>query len=256
MNDEHQGKDPWGDLLDHEYDGIREYDNPCPGWWKWLFFATFVFAPFYFFYFHMGKAGISVAKDHENAVADNIKLRFSEIGELTLDEPTMLQYMRDPAKAEWLSVGQSTYEQRCKSCHADGGRGSVGPNLTDEYFKNIKSLTDVITVISQGAGNGSMPAWKQKMHPNELLLVSAYVANLRGQNLPGGKAPEGQEIPPWPPLGEATTTDETTTDPQAGGAPGGDDLPETGRRRVTPRPGRQSLRRQQPSPRKTDGPGC
>jgi cytochrome c oxidase cbb3-type subunit III len=39
-------------------------------------------------------------------------------------------------------------------------------------------------VIADGAGNGAMPAWRNRLHPNELLLVSAYVASLRGQNLP------------------------------------------------------------------------
>ena len=25
-------------ILDHEYDGIQEFDNPTPGWWHFLFF--------------------------------------------------------------------------------------------------------------------------------------------------------------------------------------------------------------------------
>ena len=27
-------------LLDHDYDGIREYDNPMPRWWVAIFWAT------------------------------------------------------------------------------------------------------------------------------------------------------------------------------------------------------------------------
>ena len=38
-------------LSDHEYDGIREYDNPTPGWWHIIFIATAVFAFFYFVYY-------------------------------------------------------------------------------------------------------------------------------------------------------------------------------------------------------------
>ncbi|MFN7337509.1 MAG: cbb3-type cytochrome c oxidase N-terminal domain-containing protein, partial [bacterium] len=29
-------------ILDHEYDGIREFDNPTPGWWHAIFFASVI----------------------------------------------------------------------------------------------------------------------------------------------------------------------------------------------------------------------
>jgi cytochrome c oxidase cbb3-type subunit 3 len=74
----------------------------------------------------------------------------------------------------------------------------VGPNLTDEYYKNVKQLIDVARVIQEGAANGSMPAWKSRLHPNEIVMVAAYVANLRGKNLKGPRGQEGQAIPPWP----------------------------------------------------------
>ena len=29
-------------LMDHEYDGIQEYDNPTPGWWNLVFFLSII----------------------------------------------------------------------------------------------------------------------------------------------------------------------------------------------------------------------
>lgn len=199
--------EPQGELLDHEFDGIREYDNPCPGWWKWIFFLTVVFAFVYFFYFHVGHAGITIEKAHKNAVADNIRLRFAEIGELEGNEATLLKYMQEP---EWLEVGRSVYEQRCKSCHGPDGQGLVGPNLTDDYYKNVEKLTDIVDVVTNGAANGSMPAWK-RLHPNEIVLVSAYVANMRGQNLVGPRVAGDKEIPPWP---EAPAAESDAAEPK------------------------------------------
>ena len=30
-------------LLEHDYDGIREYDNPMPRWWLYIFWGTMAF---------------------------------------------------------------------------------------------------------------------------------------------------------------------------------------------------------------------
>ncbi len=47
----------FGPLTDHTYDGIREYDNPLPAWWTWLFIGTVVFSVLYFPYYHGGAEG-------------------------------------------------------------------------------------------------------------------------------------------------------------------------------------------------------
>ena len=181
-------------LLDHEYDGIREYDNPCPTWWHALFLGSVVFSLIYFAFYHMGTQGGTLSDAHDAALANNLKLRFAEIGELKPDEATLLKYMGQP---DWLAVGVSVYKTHCKSCHGEDGVGAVGPNLTDDLYKNVKTLAEVAQVVENGAANGSMPAWRNRLHPNEIVLASAYVASLRGKKLPG-RQPEGVEIPPWP----------------------------------------------------------
>jgi cytochrome c oxidase cbb3-type subunit 3 len=186
---------PNDQLLDHEYDGIQEYDNPCPGWWHLIFWCTVVFSVVYFAFFHLGYAGWTLDESYKSSLAQNLRLRFAEIGDLKGDEATLLTYMNKP---DWLAVGGTVFATNCQSCHAADGSGLVGPNLTDDYYKNVEKLTDLVTVVENGAARGSMPAWRNRLHPNEVVLVSAYVAGLRGKDLKGPRGAEGRKIPPWP----------------------------------------------------------
>ena len=58
-------------------------------------------------------------------------------------------------------------------------------------------------VVTHGRKNGAMPAWGNRLSPNEIVLVASYVASVRGKNL-SGRPHEGQLIAPWSP-GSATT---------------------------------------------------
>ncbi|MFN0137278.1 MAG: c-type cytochrome [Phycisphaerae bacterium] len=184
-------------LLDHNYDGIQEYDNPTPGWWWYLFHGTFVFSVFYFVFFTFSPIAWTNDGAFQSDLARNLQLQFGEIGDLKADEQTIVKYMNDE---KWLAVGKVTYASRCVSCHGANAEGLVGPNLTDENFKNVKKIDDIASVITVGANNGAMPAWKTQLHPNEIVLTAAYIASLRGKNLPGPRGPEGDNIPPWPKL--------------------------------------------------------
>jgi cytochrome c oxidase cbb3-type subunit 3 len=128
-------------------------------------------------------------------VTSDVKRRFSELGDLKGDSETVVRMMNEP---QWLLVGASVFKAQCVSCHGSDGSGLVGPNLTDQFYKNVKAVEDLPKVIADGAANGAMPAWKTRLHPNEVILVSSYVASLRGQNLPGRRGTEGEQIPPWP----------------------------------------------------------
>lgn len=182
------------ELTDHSYDGIQEYDNPLPGWWKFLFWVSVVFAPIYYVYIHAGVDGRSIHDQYNAHMAEVFELRFSEIGELEPDRETILEYLD---KDDWLKVGQVVYTTNCVSCHKADGSGAVGPNLTDDHWKNVRNVEDIAKVIAEGAANGAMPAWKNRMsHQNQIVLTAAYVASMRKNPKPG-KAPEGNVIPPW-----------------------------------------------------------
>lgn len=182
-------------LTGHAYDGIQEFDNPLPGWWKFLFWASIIFSPLYYFYFHAGGESRTIHGQYNNHMAEVFELRFAEIGELKPDRETILKYMND--EPEWMAVGEVAYKANCVSCHGANGGGLVGPNLTDDHWKNVRRIEDIASVITNGAANGAMPAWGNRFsHQNQIVLLSAYVASLRGKPVVG-KAAEGNIIEPW-----------------------------------------------------------
>ncbi len=183
-------------VLDHEYDGIREFDNPVPGWWHAIFLGSVVFAVFYITFWHFSPLAWTVQEAwSEEQLVENRRI-FGAYGELEPNEATILKMMGDQ---KMLDVAKGIFVGNCASCHRADGSGDVGVNLTDESFKNVKTLPDVFVTISKGANLGAMPAWEQRLSKNERVIVAAFVASLRGKNLKG-RGPDGDTIAPWPPV--------------------------------------------------------
>ena len=176
-------------LTDHAYDGIREYDNPMPGWWVWLFWGTIVFSGFYFFLATMINGAFSPVHEYDVAMAQELKRG----GVLKPDAETLVRLTHDE---DSIKSGAAIFQTNCVSCHGRDASGLTGPNLTDDSYINVRKIDDIPDVVATGRKNGAMPAWKNRLSPNEVVLVSSYVASLRGQNKPG-RPPEGQSIPPW-----------------------------------------------------------
>lgn len=180
------------DFLDHSYDGIREYDNPLPGWWKALFLLTMLFAIPYLIWHHgMGNDVLAAyAKERERAAeieARRVKLDQSDAG--------MLALMADPAH---LEAGKKIWDANCIACHLPDGGGIVGPNMTDEHYINIKTLADIPRIVRDGVVEKGMTPWKGILSENQIAQVAAYVATLRGTVPATPKEAQGEVIPPWP----------------------------------------------------------
>lgn len=183
------------ELLDHEYDGIREYDNPTPGWWHALFILSIVFAAFYAAFWHTSPIAWTNEEAWQSRQVAEYKRVFGAVGELKPDEATILSMI---SNKELMAVAQSIFLTNCVACHARDGGGINGVNLTDEHYKNAKNITDLYKVITAGAANGAMPAWSQRLSENERVILASYAASLRGTTPATPRAPEGEVIPSWP----------------------------------------------------------
>lgn len=182
-------------VLDHEYDGIREYDNPTPGWWHLIFVATVFFSVFYIVFWDISPVTPTIHEAWSEHQAAEYRKLFGELGELKPDEPTLLSMM---SNEKLLEVARGIFEGNCAACHAKDGGGINGANLTDEHFKNVKSLTDIYAIITDGANSGAMPAWRNRLSDNERIITAAFVANLRGTTPKNPGPALGERIPPWP----------------------------------------------------------
>lgn len=180
-------------LLDHDYDGIREYDNPLPGWWKGVFLLTILFTPFYLLHYHGGR-GQSVYQEYAADVeAHQALLRAQQAAqpvEAFTDE-SLQDLQRDEAV---IAAGREKFRSLCSSCHGPDGQGLVGPNLTDGYWLHGGKPTQILRTIREGVPEKGMIAWGQMLAPDELANITAFVTTLRGTNPPNPKKPEGTPV--------------------------------------------------------------
>jgi cytochrome c oxidase cbb3-type subunit 3 len=193
MTDGTHDKLPDDMLMDHEYDGIREYDNPLPRWWTWLFVLSIIFSLVYVGYYHIG-IGPTIHDKYQAEVAAHVARLLEQLGDIQADNATILEYSRN---TEWMTATGGMFVGNCAQCHAPDGGGNIGPNLTDGHFINVKEPKDLFTVITEGVAGKGMQAWKDRLSEPQRILLAAYVASLRGTTPSRGKAAEGSRIPEW-----------------------------------------------------------
>ena len=175
-------------LLDHEYDGIKEYDNPMPRWWLASFWVTIVFSILYL----LNLPGIGVGKgriadyDADMAAAAAIAAQHDPLAGLTNE--TLVAAAADPTQR---TLGETTYATMCASCHLADGGGLIGPNLTDSYWIHGGEPLDIMRSIVVGVADKGMPPWGKTLKPDQLKAVAGYVLTLRGTTPKAPKAPQG-----------------------------------------------------------------
>lgn len=182
--------DSGGKILGHNYDGIQEYDNPMPAWWKAIFLGTAIFAVGYTWYFH-GGGGKSVHEDYADEMAVQAE-KEAAVAASAIKESELLALMGDSAA---IGTGKAKYTQSCVVCHGEAGEGKIGPNLTDKYWiHGDGSLLAIYKVVAGGVPDKGMPTWSKSLKPDDLAKVVAFIGSIRNTNVANGKAPQGNPI--------------------------------------------------------------
>jgi mono/diheme cytochrome c family protein len=73
---------PQDELLHHNFDGIEEFDNDLPGWWKNLFYICILFAVVYFAYYHVFGIGDSSRVEYLKEINPQYSPALAEAGGL------------------------------------------------------------------------------------------------------------------------------------------------------------------------------
>jgi cytochrome c oxidase cbb3-type subunit III len=176
-------KDHRDELLEHEADGIREFDNALPRWWLYGFYFTIAFSVVYMVNYHVlptpafGRPGMAAEYAAEIARAKAVAAaRPSAAGNAVLVALT---------DANSLARGKAIFDgpdNVCFSCHRADLGGMVGPNLTDEHWLHGCSVQQVVTSIRTGYPmKGMMPFGTGKTLTDEQVLqLASYVLSKQG----------------------------------------------------------------------------
>ena len=175
-------------LLDHDYDGIKELDNALPPWWKYGFYITIVVAVFYIFKFEVWHTGMNPTQEYaEEMSAAKIQTdAYLASAKENVDENSVVQL--DAAGA---AAGKEIFTKTCVACHLAEGQGSVGPNLTDEYWIHGGGVKDIFKTIKYGFPDKGMQSWQTTYSPVQMQQLATYIRTLKGTNPPNPKAPQG-----------------------------------------------------------------
>ncbi len=98
----------------------------------------------------------------------------------------------EPVVAADLEEGKTIYDSNCAACHLADGGGIVGPNFTDNYWKNSNGSKEGITkTIVEGVAGTAMMAWSAALNEAQIEAVANYIISLKGTTPATPKAPEG-----------------------------------------------------------------
>jgi cytochrome c oxidase cbb3-type subunit 3 len=173
-------------LLDHNYDGIQEYDNPLPRWWVWIFWATIAFSLLYVLDPTARIRGPGRVAEYGQQIAA-AEARWPK-GLGAADATALDVASRDP---RLIADGKVVFTTYCAACHRADGGGIIGPNLTDEYWLHGSQLTDVQRTVMAGVLDKGMPAWEKVLKSDQVTSVISYVWSLRGTRPVDPKPPQG-----------------------------------------------------------------
>ncbi|KXG86578.1 cytochrome-c oxidase, cbb3-type subunit III [Agrobacterium bohemicum] len=197
MSDKHIDDISGVETTGHEWDGIRELNNPMPRWWVWTFYMTILWAIGYTIAFPAwplisgSTQGLLGWHSRSDFVADSEHAKAAQNVYLDKIASSSLENIQADSELMQLAVagGAAAFKINCVQCHGSGAEGGNGyPNLNDDDWLWGGTANDIYTTITHGirftedadTRISEMPAFGEMLKSNEIREVAAYVVSLTG----------------------------------------------------------------------------
>ena len=196
----------------HEWDGIKELDNPMPRWWLWVFYASIAFAVLWWILYpswpthrgHLpGILGSNARLDLEQRLVEARQAQavfLDQIAERTPEEIVQVPELLNFA----VHGGERHFKDNCATCHGLGGGGQLHyPSLADDAWIWGGTLEEINYTINHGIRNeedmdarfSMMPAYGPDgiLQRSEIIEVAEFVIALSGRDHDADLAAAGAE---------------------------------------------------------------
>jgi len=177
----------------HTWDGdLREYNNPLPKWWLWLFYITIVFALIYLAVFP-GLGNFAGLKGWSQASQYDAETQVVEAKAQAILAPLAAMPVADLVNnGQAMATAHNLFQQNCAQCHGSDGGGAVGfPNLRNADWQWGGDADSVVATIA-GGRVAAMPPWGAVLGDQGVDEVVAYVQKLSGQQADPALATAGE----------------------------------------------------------------
>ncbi len=195
----------------HEWDGIKELNNPLPRWWLWTLYLCIAWGIWYVIAYPAwpmikgateGYLGYStranVAADIEAVNEANADLR-AALTEVDLTTLTQNEELNRFA----VAGGAAVFRTNCSQCHGSGAAGAKGyPNLLDDDWIWGGAIEDIAYTVNHGIRNetdpdahwSQMPAFGEILEAAEIDRVVEHVISLSSTEFDATLATAGAVI--------------------------------------------------------------
>lgn len=192
--DEHSGVETTG----HEWDGIKELNNPLPRWWLWVFYITVIWSIGYWVVYPAwptlsgegerggtkGSFAWTQYKKLQEEQAEIVERRAQYLARF--HDATFDEILNDSELYAFaIAGGKAAFKDNCATCHGTGGAGAPGyPNLNDDDWIWGGDLASIHQTIKFGvrmhdnAHQSMMPAYGEVLSKDEIDAVASYVVSL------------------------------------------------------------------------------
>lgn len=203
------------DTTGHEWDGLKELNNPLPKWWLYIFYVCIAWSIVYYVLYPAWPLGKTYTKgllgwSMRQELADNmVAAKAGQAKYLTaIAAKSVDEIQKDKDLLSFaMAGGRSVFNENCAACHGAGGQGAKGyPTLADDVWLWGGTTADIYKTIQHGiraddtdtratVGVGMTAFGKDGiLKADQIEQVAEYILSLNKKPADAAKAAKGLTV--------------------------------------------------------------